>query len=213
MDPLSAVRHLPLLVRWHNPPECQARRQPDIPVRCRVELVRAQCTKGGQHHDHPTGSGGSAPDPGLDVIMSERRQLMNLAYRMLSSLAEAEDAVQETYARWYAMTRQQEEAIENPGAWLMTVASRIRASQPPVTPTARQASIVRDFKKAWEARDIDALVCLLDPGATAIADTGALVWSSAHTAAVRRARCTLGGCQWRRAEQADLVWSSARLWR
>src|SRR5215472_11860394 len=65
------------------------------------------------------------PDPGLSAIMSERRQLINLAYRLLGSLAEAEDAVQETYARWYALSRQQREAIESPGAWLTTVASRI----------------------------------------------------------------------------------------
>ena len=57
--------------------------------------------------------------------MSERRQLVNLAYRLLGSLAEAEDAVQETYARWYALSRQQQDAIETPGAWLTTVASRI----------------------------------------------------------------------------------------
>ncbi len=67
----------------------------------------------------------SQSDPGLSVIMSERRQLINLAYRLLGSLADAEDAVQETYARWYAMSRQQQEAIESPGAWLTTVASRI----------------------------------------------------------------------------------------
>ena len=57
--------------------------------------------------------------------MGERRRLINLTYRLLGSLAEAEDAVQETYARWYAMTPQQQEAIENPRAWLSKVASRI----------------------------------------------------------------------------------------
>src|SRR6266571_1651556 len=72
-----------------------------------------------------SGPGGGRPDPGLGAIMSERRQLINLAYRLLGSLAEAEDAVQETYARWYAMSGQQREAIESPGAWLTTVASRI----------------------------------------------------------------------------------------
>jgi len=69
--------------------------------------------------------GPGLPDPGLDAIMRERRQLISLAYRLLGSLAEAEDAVQESYARWYAMSRQQQEAIESPGAWLTTVTSRI----------------------------------------------------------------------------------------
>ncbi len=227
-----------------------------------------------------SGPGDGRPDPGLSVIMSERRQLTNLTYRLLGSLAEAEDAVQETYARWYAMTRQERDAIESPGAWLTTVASRIclnllgsararretyvgewipeplpgptdwvtgrpggatidpadrvtldesvnmaflvvlesmtpaervafilhdvfrysftevaeivgrspaacrqlassarrriRASQPPATPTAQQAGIIRAFKQAWEAKDIDALIGLLDPDATAIADGGGL---------------------------------------
>jgi RNA polymerase sigma-70 factor (ECF subfamily) len=212
--------------------------------------------------------------------MSERRQLINVTYRLLGSVAEAEDAVQETYARWYAMSRQQQDAIQSPGAWLTTVASRIclnllgsararresyvgewipeplpertewisgrpggtttdpadrvtldesvsmaflvvlesmtpaervafilhdvfrysfaevaqivgrtpaasrqlassarrrvRASQAAGTPTARQAGIVRAFKAAWEAKDIDALIGLLDPDATAIADGGGL---------------------------------------
>src|ERR1700729_1805382 len=57
--------------------------------------------------------------------MGERRQLINLTYRLLGSLAEAEDAVQETYARWYALSRPQQDAIASPGAWLTTVASRI----------------------------------------------------------------------------------------
>jgi len=220
-------------------------------------------------------------DPSLSAIMSERRQLINLGYRLLGSLADAEDVVQETYARWYAMSREQQEAIESPGAWLMKVASRIcldllssararresyvgewipeplpdrtewingrsggatndpadrvtldesinmaflvvlesmtpaervafilhdvfrysfaeiaeivgrtpaacrqlassarrrlRASQAPATPSAQQADIVTNFKQAWEAKDIDALLGLLDPDAAAIGDGGGLV--------------------------------------
>jgi RNA polymerase sigma factor (sigma-70 family) len=229
------------------------------------------------------GPGDGRADPGLDAIMSERRQLINLAYRLLGSLAEAEDAVQEAYARWYAMTREQRQAIASPGAWLTTVTSRIcldllgsararreryvgewipepvperaewigarpdggtgdpadpadrvtldesvsmaflvvlesmtpaervafilhdvfrysfaeiaeivgrtpaacrqlassarrriRASQATATPTARQAAIVRAFRRAWEAKDINALIGLLDPGATMISDGGGL---------------------------------------
>jgi RNA polymerase sigma factor (sigma-70 family) len=227
--------------------------------------------------------GDQQPGPDLSAIMSERRQLLNLAYRLLGSLADAEDVVQETYARWYAMSRPQQEAIESPGAWLTKVASRIcldllgsararreryvgewvpeplpepaewrpyditadpadrvtldesvnmaflvvlesmtpaervafilhdvfgypfaevaeiagrtpaacrqlassarrriRASQPPPTPSARQAGIVREFKQAWAAKDINALIGLLDPGATVIADGGGLATAALH---------------------------------
>src|SRR5215468_4161970 len=64
-------------------------------------------------------------DRGPAAVIGERRQLINLAYRLLGSLAEAEDAVQEAYARWYALTAPQQDAIASPGAWLTTVASRI----------------------------------------------------------------------------------------
>ncbi|WPO69235.1 RNA polymerase sigma factor SigJ [Streptomyces sp. KN37] len=225
-------------------------------------------------------------DPGLDAIMSERRQLINLAYRLLGSLADAEDVVQETYARWYAMSPRQRDGIESPGAWLTKVSGRIcldllgsararresyvgewvpeplpdrtewiggrsggahadpadrvtldesitmaflvvlesmtppervafilhdvfrypfaevaevvgrtpaacrqlassarrrvHASQEFATPKARQADIVRDFKEAWEAKDVEALVGLLDPDATAIGDGGGLVSAALH---------------------------------
>src|SRR5581483_7158651 len=51
---------------------------------------------------------------------------------------------------------------------------RVRVSQAPATPTARQARLVRDFKQAWQAQDIGALVGLLDPGVTMTADGGGL---------------------------------------
>ncbi|HET6668189.1 MAG TPA: RNA polymerase sigma factor SigJ, partial [Intrasporangium sp.] len=223
------------------------------------------------------GPGDDPFDPGLSAIMSERRQLINLAYRLLGSLADAEDVMQETYARWYAMSPQQQSAIESPGGWLTKVASRIcldllgsarvrresyvgewlpeplpdrteglngrsvdpadrvtldesinmaflvvlesmtpaervafilhdvfrypfaevaeivgrtpaacrqlassarrriSTSQAPATPPARRAEIVRAFKEAWAAKDIEALIGLLDPDATAIADGGGLV--------------------------------------
>ena len=75
----------------------------------------------------PTGSesGHEQPERRASALAGERRQLTNLAYRLLGSLTEAEDAVQETYARWYAMSDDQQRAIESPGAWLTTVASRI----------------------------------------------------------------------------------------
>ncbi len=228
-----------------------------------------------------SGPADGRPSPGLDAATSERGRLINLTYRLLGSLAEAEDAVQETYARWYALSGQQRDTIASPGAWLTTVASRIclnvlgsararretyvgewipeplpetgewanerpggstidpanrvtldesvsmaflvvldlmtpaervafilhdvfrypfadvaeitgrtpaacrqldssarrrvHAIQPSAAPAAQQAGLVRDFKRAWEARDIDALIGLLDPGATLIADGGGLV--------------------------------------
>lgn len=224
-------------------------------------------------------------DPGLTLLMREHRQLINLAYRFLGSLADAEDAVQETFARWYALSAEQQDAIASPGAWLNTVVSRvcldvlgsarvrreryvgewipeplpdvaewsggpqvaaadpadritldesvdmaflvvldtmtpaervtfllhdvfrypfaeiseivgrtpaacrqlassarrrIRAAQPVTTPAAERAGVVRGFKRAWEAKDVGALIGLLDPSATVIADGGGLVPASLH---------------------------------
>jgi RNA polymerase sigma-70 factor (ECF subfamily) len=57
---------------------------------------------------------------------------------------------------------------------------RIRAAQPPAAPAAGQAGLIRDFKRAWEAKDISALIGLLDPGATVVADGGGLVSAALH---------------------------------
>ena len=62
---------------------------------------------------------------GADGIAGERRQLINIAYRLLGSVTEAEDAVQDAFARWYGLPRSRQEEILSPGAWLTTVTSRI----------------------------------------------------------------------------------------
>ncbi|CAM5366325.1 RNA polymerase sigma factor [Streptomyces spiroverticillatus] len=59
------------------------------------------------------------------LVEGERRQLLNVAYRLLGSLAEAEDAVQEAFARWYALPDAKRAGIASPGAWLTTVTGRI----------------------------------------------------------------------------------------
>jgi RNA polymerase sigma factor (sigma-70 family) len=61
----------------------------------------------------------------VDAVMAERRRLIALAYRLLGTLEEAEDAVQETYLRWYRLTEEERAAVGNPQGWLTRVGSRI----------------------------------------------------------------------------------------
>ncbi|MDS1139398.1 RNA polymerase sigma-70 factor [Pusillimonas sp. SM2304] len=51
-----------------------------------------------------------------------RPRLQKIAYRMLGSVAEAEDVVQDAWLRWDAAARQR---IDNPEAWLVTVTTRL----------------------------------------------------------------------------------------
>ncbi|GAA2036005.1 RNA polymerase sigma factor SigJ [Agromyces tropicus] len=69
-------------------------------------------------------AGHDARDDLADVV-DERRRLLALAYRMLGTTGEAEDAVQETYVRWYRMSDAERAAIANPQGWLTRVAGRV----------------------------------------------------------------------------------------
>ena len=51
-----------------------------------------------------------------------RAYLRAVAYRMLGSLAEADDAVQDT---WLRVSRAGAEEVENLGGWLRTVVARV----------------------------------------------------------------------------------------
>ena len=61
----------------------------------------------------------------LGEVMIERRRLIALAYRLLGTVEEAEDAVQETYLRWYRLSDDERAAIDNPSGWLSRVTSRV----------------------------------------------------------------------------------------
>ncbi|GAA0460740.1 sigma-70 family RNA polymerase sigma factor [Streptomyces olivaceiscleroticus] len=81
-------------------------------------------------HDGPAdgrnehgGPGDRAGDDALaERFEAHRGQLRAVAYRMLGSLAEAEDAVQET---WLRLGRADAREIANLGGWLRTVLSRV----------------------------------------------------------------------------------------
>jgi len=57
-----------------------------------------------------------------DPFAGERRRLVGLAYRMLGSVSDAEDVVQEAWLRWEAVDK---DTIERPAAWLTTVVTRL----------------------------------------------------------------------------------------
>ncbi|HJQ06669.1 MAG TPA: RNA polymerase sigma factor SigJ [Nocardioides sp.] len=61
----------------------------------------------------------------LRTVVGERRRLVALAYRMLGTMAEAEDAVQETYTRWYRLSEEERDAVANVPGWLTRVASNV----------------------------------------------------------------------------------------
>jgi RNA polymerase sigma factor (sigma-70 family) len=62
------------------------------------------------------------PDWLVEGFENNRARLRAVAYRMLGSLAEADDAVQET---WLRLTRSDTNGVDNLGAWLTTIVARV----------------------------------------------------------------------------------------
>lgn len=57
-----------------------------------------------------------------DVFESHRQTLQRLAYRMLGSVSDAEDAVQDAFLRWHG---RRDREIDNPRAYLSTLVTRL----------------------------------------------------------------------------------------
>ncbi|TWT15394.1 RNA polymerase sigma factor SigJ [Reyranella sp. CPCC 100927] len=61
-------------------------------------------------------------DDPVATFEAERSRLRALAYRMLGTLGDAEDAVQDTYLRWHRTDRS---TVRKPQAWLVSACTRI----------------------------------------------------------------------------------------
>lgn len=68
---------------------------------------------------------GSQASPRGAAPEGERAALLGAAFRMLGTISDAEDAVQEAYVRWLRLDESERAAIARPGAWLMRVTGRI----------------------------------------------------------------------------------------
>src|SRR5437762_14083899 len=69
---------------------------------------------------------GSDELDGTSVFEHHRGLLFSIAYRMLGSVADAEDALQDAFIRWQ---RASEADIRSPKAFLVTIVSRVCINQ------------------------------------------------------------------------------------
>jgi RNA polymerase sigma-70 factor, ECF subfamily len=60
----------------------------------------------------------------IDAFLEHRSLLFGIAYRMLGSVAEAEDVVQDTFLRWQRVLEKKEE-IRSSKAWLVATVTRL----------------------------------------------------------------------------------------
>lgn len=83
---------------------------------------RGQPGPTGQAAVDPAPGAASRPDDATEAWAADRRRLMDLAYRLLGSVADAEDVVQDAYGRLRAADL---DAIADLTGWLVTVTSRL----------------------------------------------------------------------------------------
>lgn len=67
----------------------------------------------------------TAADAFANSFDGERARLRGLAYRMLGSMADADDVVQEAWVRWQRLGDEGRAAVERPAAWFTTTVSRL----------------------------------------------------------------------------------------
>jgi RNA polymerase sigma-70 factor (ECF subfamily) len=94
-----------------------------------------------------------------EIFERHRKRLFGLAYRMLATVGDAEDAVQDTYLRWH---RTDTAAIQVPEAWLVTACTRICIDR------LRQAKLEREqYPGTWLPEPLIELDVAAEPGETA----------------------------------------------
>ena len=74
-----------------------------------------------QNHMADDGDAEGAPDP-LATFNEYRSLLFSIAYRMLGTVADAEDMLQDAFIRWQQAPRDE---IRSPKAFLVTIVSRL----------------------------------------------------------------------------------------
>ncbi|WP_411553739.1 sigma-70 family RNA polymerase sigma factor [Paenibacillus lautus] len=85
-----------------------------------------------------------------NTFETHRKNLQIVAYRMLGSLSEAEDAVQES---WLRLSRADARGIENLGGWLTTVVSRVCLDMLRLRKSRREESIEAHLPDSFNSQE------------------------------------------------------------
>lgn len=81
---------------------------------------------------------GTAPSQAADALQAHRPMLLGLAYRLLGSLHDAEDVLQETYLRWLGADR---ESVAEPRRYLSRVVTRLAVDRLRARQAARETYV------------------------------------------------------------------------